>query len=213
MFSVSSFQMNFQVCVPIRQKDPVGWHGWTPPNGEFQVTVAGVDCNNNAPQWVGMLSFVPFAFPLRSLGSTFWNPFVQLPKFQDFLTRSSEINLKDFSRCPTFSNRLGFFVEAKSLQGKRDLWQLDVLGMFWSTQKSWSWESLRVGESLFWASHRDWRVGNKMKQLRCLGWWQFCEQGVGIVVLFFLIDHFDVVEVALYFRLQRGGCWLRMKQF
>ena len=101
----------------------------------------------------------------------------------------------------------------RNQRGKRDLWQLDVLGMFWSTQKSWSWESLRVGESLFWASHRDWRVGNKMKQLRCLGWWQFCEQEVDIFVICFLIDHFDVVEVALYFRLQRGGCWLRMKQF
>ena len=114
MFSVSLFQMNFQVCVPIGQKLPknlVGWHGMNPPRMESLSGSRRCGLQQQCSTVGRDAQFRSIWIPLRSLGSTFWNPFVQLPKFQDFLTRSSEINLKDFSRCPTFSNRLGFLLK------------------------------------------------------------------------------------------------------
>ncbi len=83
--------------------------------------------------------------------------------------------------------------------------------MFWSTQKSWSWESLRVGESVFWHSTETGELETR---------WNNCGAGDGgnFVTKYqevciccdpFLIDPFCVVEVALPFT--KRWCWLWMQ--
>ncbi len=104
------FQMNFQVCTHW-PRNPCRMTWVKHPNGESHAAVAGVDCNNNAPQWVGMLSFDPFGSRSGHRAARF-----EIPKFQ--FPNSKKIVQKWISRTfpdcfQPLSNRWCFLLKQK----------------------------------------------------------------------------------------------------